>query len=274
LTTQVSDQQDLYGLPLEEFVSARGALAKTLRKQDKREQAQEVAALRKPSVAAWAVNQLVRTQQREVAAVFSAGDALQAAQSQLLAGKGDARGLREAVDREREAVETLAGRAHGLLSADGHELTQTTLDRVSETLHAAALDAEARSEVEQGCLRRELRHVGLGAFSAVSTPASPAGKVAPKASSEPRAPDRSRDNAEARRAKREAEQRAAQARAAEAAARRAAGRAERALQTATARRENAAQSLADADAELAAAAKVAKQAAEEHRRAKQALERP
>ncbi len=269
----MSDQQDLYGLPLEEFVSARGALAKTLRKQGQREQAQEIAALRKPSVAAWAVNQLVRTQQREVAALFSAGDALQAAQSQLLAGKGDAHALRGAVTREREAVETLAGRADGLLSADGHELTQATLDRVSDTLHAAALDADARSQVEQGALQRELRHVGLGAFSAVSSPASPTGKAAAKASPESRTKGRSRDDAATRQAKREAEQRTKQARAAEAAARRAAQRADGALQTAKARRENAAQTLAKADAELATATKVAKQAADEHRRAKQALER-
>jgi hypothetical protein len=270
----VSDQQDLYGLPLEEFVSTRGELAKKLRKQGQREQAQELAALRKPSVAAWAVNQLVRTQQREVAALFSAGDELQAAQSQLLAGKGDAHALREAVAREREAVETLAGRADGLLSADGHELTQATLDRVSKTLHAAALDADARIQVEEGCLQRELRHVGLGAFSAVSSPASPTGKAAAKASSESRAKGRSGDDTAAKQAKREAGQRAKQARVAEAAARRAAERADRALQTATARRENAARSLAKADAELTAAAKVARQAIEEHRRTKQALERP
>ncbi len=269
----MSDQQDLYGLPLEEFVSARGELAKTLRTQGQRAEAQEIAASRKPSVAAWAVNQLVRTQQREVAALFSAGDALQAAQSQLLAGKGDAKALREAVAQEREAVETLAGKADGLLSAGGHELTQATLDRVSETLHAAALDADARSQAEEGALRRELRHVGLGGFSAVSSPPSPTGQRG-KASSEPRTPGRSRDDAAAKQAKREAEQRTKLARAAEAAARRAAQRADRALQTATARREKAAQSLANADAGLAAAAKVARQAAEEHRRAKQALERP
>jgi hypothetical protein len=266
----VSDQQDLYALPLEEFVPTRGELAKKLRKQGQAEQAQELAALRKPSVAAWAVNQLVRTQQREVAALFSAGDALQAAQSQLLAGKGDAPALREAVAREREAVEALVGRADGLLSADGHELTQTTLDRVSETLHAAALDADARSQVEEGALQRELRHVGLGAFSAVSSPASPTGKAAAKAKSESRTNSRSGNDTAAKQAKRQAEQRAKQARAAEAAAR----RADRALRTATARRENAAQSLAKADAALTAAAEVARQATEEHRRAKQALERP
>jgi hypothetical protein len=49
-----------------------------------------VAKLRKPSVAAWAVNQLVRTQGRAIGELFDAGDALQRAQSDLLAGRGDA----------------------------------------------------------------------------------------------------------------------------------------------------------------------------------------
>ena len=79
---------ELYGLPLDRFVPERDALAKALRKAGRREEAAEVAALRKPSVAAWAVNQVIRTQGRAVAALFGAGDALQEAHSQLLDGRG------------------------------------------------------------------------------------------------------------------------------------------------------------------------------------------
>lgn len=63
--------------------------------------------------------------------------------------------------------------ARGLLSSDGHQLTQTTLERVSESLHAVALDPDARDQVRDGCLARELRHVGLGDSGAVSRPAAP-----------------------------------------------------------------------------------------------------
>ena len=166
------EPRDLYGLPLDRFVAERGALAKSLRADGKRDEAAEVAKLRKPSVAAWAVNQLVRTQSREVKALFKAGDQLQRAQADLLAGKGDAGKLRAAAEREREAVDELTEAARGLLSSEGHELAQATLDRVSDTLHAAALDEDARGEVQDGCLVRELRHVGLGAFGEL--PASPA----------------------------------------------------------------------------------------------------
>ena len=53
------DVDELYGLPFDEFVPARNALTRELRKAGKRDEAAEVSALRKPSVAAWAVDQLV-----------------------------------------------------------------------------------------------------------------------------------------------------------------------------------------------------------------------
>ena len=121
-----------------------------------------MAALRKPSVAAWAVNQLIRTQRREVYALYAAGDALRDVQAGVLDGSADARDLRAAAEQEREAVDALATIARGLLTSGGQELTATTLERVTETLHAAALDDEARQEVSAGRLVRELRHVGLG----------------------------------------------------------------------------------------------------------------
>ena len=60
------DLDDLYGLPLDRFIPERASLVRELRSGGEREQASVVAALRKPSVAAWAVNQLIRTQRREV----------------------------------------------------------------------------------------------------------------------------------------------------------------------------------------------------------------
>src|SRR5947209_12895465 len=156
------DAHELYGLPLERFVPERSALAKALRAEGRRTEAAEVAKLPKPSRAAWAVNQLVRTQRRAVTALFEAGDALQRAQAEVIGGRGDARALREAAERERAAVKRLSDAARGLLTDEGHGLTPATLDRVSETLHAAALDDDARKQVEHACLERELRHIGLG----------------------------------------------------------------------------------------------------------------
>ena len=54
----------LYGLPLEAFVGERDALAKELRAAGRRDEAAAVKALTKPTVAAWAVNQALRTQHK------------------------------------------------------------------------------------------------------------------------------------------------------------------------------------------------------------------
>ena len=182
------DVDDLYGLPLDRFVPERTALARELRNAGERERAGEVAALKKPSVAAWAVNQLVRTQRRAVAELLEAGDALRSAQDDVLAGHGDARSLRAAVERERLAVQKLADAARGLLSSDGQELSETMVERVSDTLHAAALDDDACEQVSAGRLERELRHVGLGGAAFASGSAAPARPVAEKPAARRRSP--------------------------------------------------------------------------------------
>ena len=171
------DPDDLYGLALDRFIPERGALVKQLRANKEREEAARVAALRKPSVAAWAVNQLVRTQQAAVKELFDAGDELRDAQSDLLSGEGDGRALRAAGDRERSAVEDLVERARGLLSSAGNELSAAVIDRVSDTLHAAALDEDAREQVRDGRLERELRHAGLGFGLGAGTAPEPAAEV-------------------------------------------------------------------------------------------------
>ncbi len=282
---------DLYGLALEQFVPARGALAKALRGAGRREEAEEVAKRRKPSVAAWAVNQLVRTQGRDVDELFDAGDALRGAQADLLAGRGEGATLRAANERERAAVDRLVERGRGLLSSDGHALSAAIVERVADTLHAAALDADARDQVREGRLEKELRHVGLGLGEGVFAAPAPApapkqGKAAAKpakqakpaatagksAKRDPNAHDRAKAQ---RVAAKEAEvQRAATrkaARVAEAQARRRAERAANALHAAEERRERAAGALAHADEALAAAQAELAAAVAAHERAQEEL---
>ena len=248
------DVDDLYGLPFDEFVPARNALARELRKAGKRDEAAEVSALRKPSVAAWAVDQLVRTQRKAVSELFDAGDALRAAQDDVLAGRGDGQSLRAAVDRERTAVDALAAAARGLLSSDGHELSPTIVERVADTLHAAALDDEAREQVREGRLERELRHVGLGVLGAPPAGA-PAPRTAPPRKKKPatanKQPAAERAAERAAREERERAQRErAEARAAAREARRRAEHAERAHRVAAERRDRAAEALREAESQL------------------------
>jgi hypothetical protein len=252
------DVDELYGLSLDRFTAERNALSRALKQAGERERAAEVAALRKPSVAAWAVNQLVRTQKRGIGELFKAGDALRKAQDGVLAGRGDRDSLRAGVERERAAVQALTEAAGGLLSSSGQELSATVLDRVADTLNAAALDDDARAQVRDGRLERELRHVGLGMAAGFEVAA---GSPAPARSRQPAGPSPApagRSPAPARnaaRALREQEQARAQERAAaralEREARRRVEHAERGAQLALERRDRAAQALEAAEAELA-----------------------
>ncbi len=250
------DADELYGLPLDRFVPERVALARALRADGRREQAAEVAALRKPSVAAWAVNQLVRTQPQDIAELFESGDKLLEAHRDVLSGRGDGRALRAAAEREREAVDALVSAARGLLTSEGHELSATIVDRVTDTLHAAALEEDARDSARGGRLVRELRHVGLGVAAGPGTAPGP-----------PAAKPREAEDKRARAAQVKA------ARAAESAARRGSDRAARRLQLAEQRRENAAKALRDAEDALSTARAEADAAAGAHRRAQQDLDR-
>jgi hypothetical protein len=294
----VESPEDLYGLALDRFVPERAALVKARRAEKRREEASEVAALRKPSVAAWAVNQLVRTQRTALQSLFAAGDDLARAQEQAAAGKGGGDAMREATHRQRDAVRELLEAAEGLLGSDGHGVSQATMERVGETLRAAANDQDARQQVAGGCLTRELRFVGVGI--GVSAPSSvtrePSTKTTPE---KEKAPSRGTDkrhtgrrdgrkakdetaakaqeaeatrNAEAERvAARERTAAIKAARRAEAEARRAATRADKELAAAQARQHEAAVSLQEAETSLSAATQRAKDAASELTAAEQAL---
>ena len=279
------EPDDLYGLPLDRFVAERAALAKALRADGHRAQATDVAGMRKPAVAAWAVNQLVRTQSRAVQVLFGAGDALREAQAELLAGRGDGRALRAAGERERTAVERLVDAARGLPTSDGQKLSAAVVERVADTLHAAALDEDAREQVREGRLERELRHVGLGLgeSAAGAVPVAPprAAKSKPRAtkSAAARAPtvtargepeqraQAAQRRAEAEGAKREHAAARKAARSAEASARRRSERAAHALRAAQERRDRAAHALDEAEQALAGASEEAGAAADMLRRA-------
>ncbi len=262
------DADDLYGGERDGFVAGRAALARALRAEGRRDEAGAVARLRKPSVAAWAVNRLVRAEPAAFDELLAAGDALRACQEGLLAGGGDRQALRAAGERERAAVDALVEAARGALAAGSGEPSPAVLERVAETLHAAALDVGAREQVRTGRLERELRHVGfgLGEGAGAQAPAPP-----PAPGPDGRA---ERERAEAaRQAEREREAARAEARSAELVARRRAESAARAMQAAQERRDRAATALDEAEAALAEARSRRDGAAADHERARAELDR-
>jgi hypothetical protein len=249
---------ELYGLAPGEFTSARDARAKELRGAGDREAANAVKALRKPTVAAWALNQLSRRKGKDLDRLLAAGEKLRGAQEELLAG-GDRSAFQKAAARERELVAELTATAIELAGEGGTGLEE----KVAATLHAAALDEDAADELRAGRLLRERE--AIGGFGAApsggeSRPAPRAKKPAPAA----RKRDAKSEQAKADDAR--ARERLAAARTDERHARRELEAAEKALGSAATRAE-AAEAHAD---DASKRAKTAKQRLEEARRAQTA----
>jgi hypothetical protein len=166
----------LYGLPLGEFTRARDETARDLRKQGESEAADEVKALAKPSLSAWAVNQLARHERLQVRALMTAGERLRKAQAKLLGG-GASGEVQAALQRQRDVVGALVGSAQDVLQEAGHPATDAMLERIRATLTAAAADEEGARLVATGRLTKDLDPAGFGGVTAVEPaagrPASP-----------------------------------------------------------------------------------------------------
>jgi DNA repair exonuclease SbcCD ATPase subunit len=193
----------LYGLAPEEFTAARNTEAS----KATGEVAKRVKALRKPAVAAWAVNLLVRDGQFGQAVELSA--ALREAQDDL-----DAKELMQLGRQRRELVASLARRAGELVRAKGGSLGPAAQEAVSSTINAAVMDVAAAAAVLTGRLIKPLEAGGLDglAMSDIVAGSPPDGSTAPAAPT--------RDDLAERRARKAAEAAAKDAEHAAAAAKR------------------------------------------------------
>jgi len=117
--------QELYTAPIASFITERNRLAAALRAAGKGDAAKEMARRRRPTVSAWAVNQLYWHER-------DAFDALIAAAARLR--KGD---LKE-TGAYREALREAHRRAAAILRKSPHAPTDATMRRVMATLAAVA----------------------------------------------------------------------------------------------------------------------------------------
>jgi hypothetical protein len=144
-----AEVDQLYGLPLDEFVSARNALAKSRKEPALRK-------LRKPSVAAWHVDQLARSHASLVRTLVDAASGVRAAQQRALAGaRGAGDELRSASAAHRSAVDAL-------VAALPTDVSPSTAERVRSTLNAASLDESAVDDLVAGRLVDEVEPSGFG----------------------------------------------------------------------------------------------------------------
>lgn len=152
-----SDQlSGLFEAPLSGFLEARKALSASRKKAGDKEGAAKVAALPKPTPAAWAVNQVARRNATDMAALIELGDEIRTAMRAGLGGDSSARARLTALEAEQqELIGTLLTLAKALLEGDGAPSSQVVLDRVKTTLSTISTTGKW-GEAEPGQLQKEL----------------------------------------------------------------------------------------------------------------------
>lgn len=166
----LTEPDQLYRVPPDQFTAARNALATLVRKEGRKAEADEIKKMRRPSLTAWALNRVARQEPELLEAVLAAGADLRDAMEKAVGG--DASGLREAQAGQRQAVDAAVGAGSRVLEQAGHAATETARQRMSGTLHAAVVDDSVAERLRAGTLDEDRDAPGFGLDSG-SIPLSP-----------------------------------------------------------------------------------------------------
>jgi hypothetical protein len=148
----------MYEAPPEQFVAARAAAVADARKAGDQAAAKRLAALRKPTVAAWLVNLLALRRPELIEQLVELATELRTAQRGL---HGDA--LRELSTQRRQVVAALVAAARSLAVAeDPGSAARLPLAEVESTLSAAMAEPEIAEQVRTGRLIRAASYAGFG----------------------------------------------------------------------------------------------------------------
>jgi hypothetical protein len=169
----------VFSQPLATFTEERNRIAKELAAAGDKEGAASIKAIKKPSVSAWAVNQLARRSRDGM-------DELVGLHEELAGTRGGV-DLRRITDERRRLIARLTEEAASLLDQAGHTASSATTGRIAQTLLAASSGGELEALAE-GRLTADLEAPGFDAMSGFDTAADSAPFE--------RADNRARDRAE------------------------------------------------------------------------------
>lgn len=169
---KLDDEIDaLFTLPLAEFTGARNALAARLKKEGRRNDAERVKLLSKPSISAWAVNQLYWNHRDEFDDLIATGKRFRPAHVSRHAGKAAA--MRDSLDARRDALIQLSDLAAELLRDAGHNPTQETIRRIVTTLEAMSAYALLPDGPTPGRLTHDVDPPSFESLASLMSVASP-----------------------------------------------------------------------------------------------------
>ncbi|MFD6170047.1 hypothetical protein [Streptomyces coeruleorubidus] len=195
---------ELYALRPEEFTAARASAVAAARTAGDRELAERIGTLRKPSLAAWASNLLVRSRPGDVEPLLRLGEGLRHAHHAL-----DRTQLRELSRQQHALIRALSAQARQLAVEAGHPIGEGVQREVENTLHAVLADPGAAQAWASGRLAKPLSAaVGFPAVAASAVTESAGTQRRPSAATAPSRPGRKAGEEQRRRlaqARRDAE---------------------------------------------------------------------
>lgn len=175
---------ELRGLLPSQFTAARDEYAAKARKAGDRQLAARIAALRKPTLAAWTAGLLARSRPKEAHGLVELGEALRTAHQTL-----DAEQLRKLSHDQHVVIGRLARTARALAAEAGQTVSEPVLHEVEQILHAVLADADVAAQWVAGRLVKApdavMGFAGLeplpGAAPPRRTKARPSGPVTERA---------------------------------------------------------------------------------------------
>jgi hypothetical protein len=158
----------LYGLHPDRFLSARRELAAQAKADKDIGLAKAIESVRKPTAAAWAINQLVRQRPADVEQLVQLAAKLHEAQEKM-----DGAALKS-LSRERSTlVEDLVRATSEVADAAGGSVSASVATQVRETFVAALATTDAAEAVGSGQLTRALSYAGFGDVDLSEATAAP-----------------------------------------------------------------------------------------------------
>ena len=142
-----AEADELYGLPLEEFIASRNARAKEVRAGGDRATAARIAKLRKPRRVAWILNLFVRRLPEDVDRLIDLGAQIRTAQ-----GEADRDELRSLDRARRDLTAELTRRARSIAGELGHDVDDLLAVEVENTFRTAMADPAGGAALRTGLL--------------------------------------------------------------------------------------------------------------------------
>jgi hypothetical protein len=159
------DVDALFKLPLAEFTGARNDLAARLKRDGRANDSNFVKALAKPSISAWAVNQLYWNHREAFERLLSTSQRFRQSQTSHPAAR--MADLRGSLDARGEALSHLSNLATVLLREAGHNPTPDTIHRITTTLEALSAHATLSDGPTPGRLTQDVDPPGFASLASL-----------------------------------------------------------------------------------------------------------